>query len=85
MKCYICGTETNNFSKQPDGKWASVCSNCQKIIKDTARKNYEDVERQDFIDAKLCQMSSMDFIRFVERKSKCHSKKNLKSLQKNSI
>lgn len=82
MRCDICGAETNNYDRQPDGSYAILCSNCKKIIKDTARKNYEDIERQDFVDAKLCQMSSMDFIRFVERKSKCHSKKSLKSLPK---
>lgn len=84
MKCYICGRETNNFSKQPDGKWASICSICRNIIRDTARKNYEDVEEQDFIDARLCEMSSLEFIKFVERNSKCHSKKNLRSSVKST-
>ena len=79
MRCYICGAETNNFSKQPDGSWASICNHCKGIIKDTARKNYEDVERQDFIDAKLASMSSMEFIKFLDRRTKCHSKKNLKN------
>lgn len=79
MKCYICGRETNNFSKRPDGKWESICSNCRNIIRDTARTNYEDIEKQDFIDARLASMSSMEFIKFLDRRIKCHSKKNLKS------
>lgn len=82
MKCYICGKETNNFSKQPDGRWISICNNCKGIIKDTARKNYEDIEEQDFIDAKLASMSSMEFIKFLDRRTKCLSKKSSKSLEK---
>lgn len=81
MRCYICNKETDNFSKQSDGKWASICSECRSIIRDTSRKNYEDIEMQDFIDAKLNSMSSLDFLRFVDRRVKCHSKKNLKHLQ----
>lgn len=85
MRCYICNRETDNFSRGPDGKFVSICSSCKSIIRDNTRKNYEDIDKQDFIDSKLCAMSSMDFLRFVERKSKCHSKKSLKSLQKNTI
>lgn len=70
MKCYICDCETNNFSKQPDGTWASICSKCRSVIKDTARKNYEDIEEQDFVDARLASMSSIDFIRFLDKNSK---------------
>lgn len=84
MRCYICNRETDNFSKGPDGKYVSICSECRSIIRDNARKNYEDVERQDFIDARLASMSSLEFIKFIERKSKCHSKKSLKGSQNNT-
>ena len=84
MRCCICDRETNDFHKEPNGKWVSICSNCRSIIRDTARKNYEDVERQDFIDARLASMSSLEFIRFLERKTKCHSKKSSKSSVKNT-
>ena len=80
MRCYICNRETDNFKKQPDGKYISICSHCSSIIRDTARKDYEDVMEQDFIDAKLASMSSMEFIKFLDRRSKCHSKKSSKSL-----
>lgn len=76
MRCYICNRETDDFHKDPDGKWRSICSNCKSIIKDAARKNYEDVDEDDFIDSKLASMSSLEFIKFVNRRSKCHSKKN---------
>lgn len=84
MRCCICDRETNDFHKEPNGKWVSICSNCKSIIKDTARKNYEDIDEQDFIDAKLASMSSLEFIKFVDRRAKCHSKKNLKSLVTNT-
>lgn len=85
MRCYICNRETDNFGRGPDGKFVSICSSCKSIIRDTARKNYEDIEQQDFIDARLASMSSMEFIKFLDRRNKCHSKKSLKSLQKNTI
>lgn len=85
MRCYICNRETDNFSRGPDGKFVSICSTCKSIIRDNSGKNYEDLDKQDFIDSKLCAMSSMDFLRFVERKTKCPSKKSLKNSQKNTI
>lgn len=84
MRCCICDRETNDFHKEPNGKWVSICNNCKSIIKDTARKNYEDIDEQDFIDAKLASMSSLEFIKFVDRRTRCHSKKNLKSLVTNT-
>lgn len=85
MRCYICNRETDNFSKGPDGRYISICSSCKSIIRDTARKNYEDVERQDFIDAKLASMSSLEFIKFLDRRTKkCHSKKSSKPLETNT-
>lgn len=81
MRCYICNRETDNFSKQPDGKWLSICSNCKNIIRDTKRRNYEDIDERDFVDLQLASISFIDFIRFLDRRIKCHSKKNSKTLQ----
>ena len=51
MRCYICNRETENFSRGPDGKFVSICSSCKSIIRDNSRKNYEDIDKQDFIDS----------------------------------
>lgn len=85
MRCYICNRETDNFQKQPDGKYVSICSHCSNIIRDTKRKNYEDIDEQDLVDSKLASMSSFEFIKFINRRTKCHSKKSLKPLQKSTV
>ena len=84
MRCYICNRETEDFHKDPNGKWVSICPKCRNIIRDTQRTNYEDVEMQDFVDARLASMSSFEFIKFINKRTKCHSKKNLKSLEKST-
>ena len=59
MHCYICDRETNNFRKDPDSKYVSICNVCRAAINDYNRR-YLDVDDEDI---KLLKMSNEDFIK----------------------
>lgn len=63
MRCYICNKETNNFRKDPDGKYVSICPTCRGIINDYNRR-YLDADEDDI---KLLKMTGLDFIKSMEK------------------
>ena len=62
MRCYICNKETNNFEKDPDGKWISVCSQCRGFVFETKRI-YRDIDEEDL---RVLKMSAKDFEKEIE-------------------
>lgn len=62
MRCYICNKETNNFEKDPDGKWVSICSQCRGQVYETKRI-YKDIDEDDI---KVLKMSARDFEKEIE-------------------
>jgi NMD protein affecting ribosome stability and mRNA decay len=62
MRCYICNKETNNFEKDPDGKWISICSQCRGHVFETKRI-YRDIDEDDL---RVLKMSAKDFEKEME-------------------
>lgn len=63
MRCYICNKETDNFRKDYDGRYVSICTECRRIIRDMVA-TYEDVED----DVLEIEQPSIDIIESIDRK-----------------
>lgn len=72
MHCYICDRETNNFRRDPDGKYVSICSVCRKEIRD-CNKLYKDIDEEE-LDLKIASMSPIELIEYIDKDQKNDTK-----------
>lgn len=62
MRCQICNRETNNWQKDKDGHYVSICSRCRTIVRETANI-YQDFDEDDI---KLLKAADRDLQKYAE-------------------
>lgn len=65
MRCQICNRETDNFYKDKDGQYVSICNTCKSAVRDSTRL-YGDLPF-DEDDEKLLNTPSLKLLQLIDR------------------
>lgn len=62
MRCQICNRETDNWQRDKDGHYISICSRCRTLIRE-ATNIYQDFDEDDI---KLLRAADKDLQKYAE-------------------